>query len=108
MSRFVRKAPSVCTDRPLNNSDVSTKLRSLKQLLTSCLGPTGRLKHVQNNIGGHVVTTSSSSSSILHHVSRFSDCGLFAAVLCLSLIQEAKQSVCEQTGEQTPAESVHL
>ncbi|XP_060895391.1 McKusick-Kaufman/Bardet-Biedl syndromes putative chaperonin [Labrus mixtus] len=109
MSRFVNKSPSICTDRPLNNTDVCTKLRLLKQLLTSCLGPTGRLKHVHNNIGGHVVTTSASSvlltsvtssqpiinlikSSILNHVSRFSDCGLFAAVLCLSLIEEAKQS----------------
>ncbi|KAF7669112.1 hypothetical protein LDENG_00243170 [Lucifuga dentata] len=31
-------------------------------------------------------------TSILNHVSRFSDCGLFAAILCLVLIDQAKQS----------------
>ncbi|XP_037321495.2 McKusick-Kaufman/Bardet-Biedl syndromes putative chaperonin isoform X2 [Pungitius pungitius] len=109
MSRLVKKSPSLCTDLPLDNSDICTKLYLLRQLLKSCFGPTGRLKQVHNNIGGHVLTTSSSSvllpaitsshsfinlikTSILNHVSRFSDCGLFAAILCLSLIEQAKQS----------------
>lgn len=109
MSRLVKKSPSVCTDLPLDNTDISNKLHLFYQLLRSCFGPTGRLKQVHNNIGGHVVTTSASSvllpaisssqpfinlikTSILNHVSRFSDCGLFAAVLCLSLIEQAKQS----------------
>lgn len=109
MSRLVKKAPSLCTDLPLDNTDICNKLRLLWQLLRSCFGPTGRLKQVHNNIGGHVVTTSTSSvllpaitssqpfinlikTSILNHVSRFSDCGLFAAILCLSLIEQAKQS----------------
>ncbi|TMS04159.1 McKusick-Kaufman/Bardet-Biedl syndromes putative chaperonin [Larimichthys crocea] len=109
MSRLVKKAPSLCTDLPLDNTDICNKLRLLRQLLRSCFGPTGRLKQVHNNIGGHVVTTSTSSvllpaitssqpfinlikTSILNHVSRFSDCGLFAAILCLSLIEQAKQS----------------
>uniref|UniRef100_UPI0037E76AD3 molecular chaperone MKKS n=1 Tax=Semicossyphus pulcher TaxID=241346 RepID=UPI0037E76AD3 len=109
MSRLVKKSPSLCTDLPLDNTDICNKLRLLKQLLGSCCGPTGRLKQVHNNIGGHVVTSSTSSvllpaisssqplinlikSSILNHVSRFSDCGLFAAILCLSLIEEPKQS----------------
>ncbi|XP_041645042.1 McKusick-Kaufman/Bardet-Biedl syndromes putative chaperonin [Cheilinus undulatus] len=109
MSRLVKKSPSVCTDLPLDNTDVCNKLRLMKQLLTSCYGPTGRLKQLHNNIGGHVITTSTSSlllpaisssqplinlikSSILNHVSRFSDCGLFAAILCLTLIEEAKKS----------------
>lgn len=109
MSRLVKKAPSQCTDLPLDNTDISEKLRLFLQLLRSCFGPTGRLKQIRNNIGGHVVTTSTSSvllpaisssqplinlikSSIWNHVSRFSDCGLFAAVLCLSLIERAKQS----------------
>lgn len=109
MSRLVQKSPSLCTDLPLDNSDICTKLYLLRQLLKSCFGPTGRLKQVHNNIGGHVITTSSSSvllpaisssqsfinlikTSILNHVSRFSDCGLFAAILCLSLIEQAKQS----------------
>lgn len=109
MSRLVKKAPSQCTDLPLDNTDISEKLRLFLQLLRSCFGPTGRLKQIRNNIGGHVVTTSTSSvllpaisssqplinlikSSISNHVSRFSDSGLFAAVLCLSLIERAKQS----------------
>ncbi|XP_054456698.1 McKusick-Kaufman/Bardet-Biedl syndromes putative chaperonin [Anoplopoma fimbria] len=109
MSRLVKKAPSLCTDLPLDNTDICNKLHLLRQLLKSCFGPTGRLKQVHNNIGGHVVTTSTSSvllpaiassqsfinlikTSVLNHVSRFSDCGLFAAILCLSLIEQAKQS----------------
>ncbi|XP_029305833.1 molecular chaperone MKKS [Cottoperca gobio] len=109
MSRLVKKTPSLCTDLPLDNSDICNKLHLLRQLLRSCFGPTARLKQVHNNIGGHVVTTSTSSvllpaisssqpfinlikTSILNHVSRFSDCGLFAAILCLSLIEQAKQS----------------
>nr|XP_046257531.1 McKusick-Kaufman/Bardet-Biedl syndromes putative chaperonin [Scatophagus argus] len=109
MSRLVKKSPSLCTDLPLDNSDIYNKLFLLWQLLRSCFGPTGRLKQVHNNIGGLVVTTSTSSvllpaisssqpfvnlikTSVLNHVSRFSDCGLFAAIFCLSLIERAKQS----------------
>lgn len=109
MSRLVRKSPSVCTDLPLDNPDVCAKLRLLKELLGSCFGPTGRLKQIHNNIGGHVVTTSTSSvllstisssqpfinmikTSILNHVCRFSDGGLFAAILCLALIEQTKRS----------------
>uniref|UniRef100_A0A8D3ACX1 MKKS centrosomal shuttling protein n=1 Tax=Scophthalmus maximus TaxID=52904 RepID=A0A8D3ACX1_SCOMX len=109
MSRHVKKSPSLCTDRPLDNADICNKLSLLRQLLASCFGPTGRLKQVHNSIGGCVVTTSTSSvllpaissaqpfvnlikSSILNHVSRFSDCGLFAATLCLALVERAKQS----------------
>lgn len=114
MSRLAKKSPSVCTDLPLNNTDICTKLRLLKQLLGSCLGPTGRLKQVHNNIGGHVVTTSTSAvllaaisssqplvnlirTSILNHVSRFSDCGLFAAVLCLDLIEQTKRTALRES-----------
>ncbi|KAM9344599.1 molecular chaperone MKKS [Symphorus nematophorus] len=109
MSRLVKKLPSVCTDLPLDNTEICDKLHLLLQLLKSCFGPTGRLKQVHNNIGGQVITTSASSvllpaisssqpfinlikTSIINHVSRFSDCGLFAAILCLSLIEQAKQS----------------
>lgn len=114
MSRLSKKSPSVCTDMPLDNTDICSKLHLLKQILTSCFGPTGRLKQVHNNIGGHVVTTSASSvllssvsssqpfinlikTSILNHVSRFSDCGLFAAILCLSLIEQIKKSALRES-----------
>ncbi|XP_008303327.1 molecular chaperone MKKS [Stegastes partitus] len=109
MSRLVKKSPSLCTDLPLDTTDICNKLNLLRQLLRSCFGPTARLKQVHNNIGGHVVTTSSSSvllpaisssqpfinlikTSILNHVSRFSDFGLFAAIFCLALIEQTKQS----------------
>ncbi|XP_072247360.1 molecular chaperone MKKS isoform X1 [Leuresthes tenuis] len=109
MSRLTKKSPSLCMDLPLNNADVCNKLHLIRELLRSCYGPTARLKQVHNNIGGQVVTTSSSSvllpaisssqpyinlikTSILNHVCRYSDCGLFAAILCLSLIEQAKQS----------------
>lgn len=109
MSRLAKKSPSVCTDLPLDNADICKRLRLFLQLLRSCFGPKGRLKQIHNNIGGNVVTTSNSSvllpalsssqplinlikTSVLNHVCRFSDCGLFAAILCLSLIEQAKQT----------------
>lgn len=109
MSRLVKKAQSRCCDQPLDNAEISEKLRLFSQLVRSCFGPTGRLKQIRNNIGGNVTTTSVSAAllpaisssqplinliktSICNHVSRYSDCGLFAAIFCLSLIEHAKQS----------------
>lgn len=109
MSRLVRKQPARCTDLPLDNADICSKVHTLRELLKSCYGPAGRLKQINNNIGGHVVTTSTSSvllpalsssepfinlirSSIINHTSRFSDCGLFTSILCLSLIEQAQLS----------------
>uniref|UniRef100_A0A3Q3DXC4 MKKS centrosomal shuttling protein n=1 Tax=Hippocampus comes TaxID=109280 RepID=A0A3Q3DXC4_HIPCM len=113
MSRLVGKSPALCTDLPLENSDILNKLHLLGQLLRSCFGPSGRLKHIHNNIGGQVVTTSTSSvllpaiysstpflnlilASIRNHVSRLGDCGLFAAILCVTLIEKVKQSGLRQ------------
>ncbi|KFQ39406.1 McKusick-Kaufman/Bardet-Biedl syndromes putative chaperonin, partial [Mesitornis unicolor] len=76
-------------------------------ILKSCYGPAGRLKHLHNGVGGYVCTTSQSSAilsrvsvshpvlrvlmaSVQNHVSRFSDCGLFTAILCCSLIENFK------------------
>lgn len=109
MSRLVKKTPSVCTDLPLDSTDMCKKLRILLQLLKSCIGPKGRLKLIHNNIGGNVITTSTSSvllsaisstqplinlikTAIFNHVCRFSDCGLFSAIFCFSLIEQTKQS----------------
>ncbi|KAJ0066708.1 hypothetical protein NL108_002318 [Boleophthalmus pectinirostris] len=121
MSRLEKKQPARCTDLPLNNADICSKLNILRQLLKSCYGPTGRLKQIHNNIGGQVVTTSTSSvllpalsssepfinlirTSIINHTSRFSDCGLFAGILCLSLIEEAqisslRRAVCQKVNK---------
>ncbi|XP_029558100.1 molecular chaperone MKKS [Salmo trutta] len=109
MSRVTKKASSVCTDSPLSMSEVCQKMTLMRQILTSCFGPNGRLKQVHNNVGGHVLTTSTSTSllqavsssepllklitaSILNHLSRFSDCGLYTGILCFSLIDHVQKS----------------
>ncbi|XP_072293469.1 molecular chaperone MKKS [Eucyclogobius newberryi] len=121
MSRLEKKKPARCTDLPLNNADICSKLNILRQLLKSCYGPTGRLKQIHNNVGGQVVTTSTSSvllsaltssepfinlirTSIINHISRFNDCGLFAGILCMSLIEKAQLSclrkdVCQKVNK---------
>ncbi|XP_061843866.2 molecular chaperone MKKS [Nerophis lumbriciformis] len=108
MSRLAKKSQAVCTDLPLDTSDILDKVNLLGQLFRSCFGPSGRLKHIHNNIGGQVVTTSTSSlllssisssqpllnlilASVRNHVCRFSDCGLFAAIVCVALIEGVKQ-----------------
>ncbi|XP_030628891.1 molecular chaperone MKKS [Chanos chanos] len=108
MSRLCKKKPSVFTDDPLANSQVCQKLTLLGRIVSSSYGPHGGLKQVHNNVGGHVVTTSTSSvllkeiqvsepllklitTAILNHTERFSECGLFAAILCLGLINNAKR-----------------
>lgn len=107
MSRLCKKTQSVCKDEPLSDSDISRKLTLLRQIVRSCYGPHGRLKQVHNNVGGHVQTTSTSAVllrtmqtsepllkllivSLQNHIQRFSDCGLFAAILCLGLVENSK------------------
>ncbi|KAL0983678.1 hypothetical protein UPYG_G00131200 [Umbra pygmaea] len=109
MFRLSKKIPSVCTDDPLSKNEVSRKMTLMRQILISSFGPNGRLKQVHNNVGGPVLTTSTSSSllqalrstdpllklinaSILNHLSRFSDCGLYVGILCLSLISNVQRS----------------
>ncbi|XP_019901830.1 McKusick-Kaufman/Bardet-Biedl syndromes putative chaperonin isoform X2 [Esox lucius] len=109
MARLSKKTPSVCTDNPLSKSEVNRKITLMREILDSSFGPNGRLKQIHNNVGGHVLTTSTSSSllqafyssepllklinaSILNHVSRFSDCGLYVGILCLSLIKHVQES----------------
>lgn len=108
MSRVCKKKPSLCTDEPLSHTEVLEKLTLLKNLLSSCYGPFGRLKQVHNNVGGHVLTTSTSVvflkavtlsepllkvivTSVINHTTRFGDCGLFAGILCLGLIENTKR-----------------
>ncbi|XP_075420106.1 molecular chaperone MKKS [Tenrec ecaudatus] len=107
MSRFEAKKPSVCESDPLQSERVRTTLPVLKGIVTSCYGPSGRLKHLHNHVGGHVCTTSQSSallgrlsvthpvlkiltSSMQNFVSCFSDCGLFMTILCCNLIENGQ------------------
>ncbi|XP_074143956.1 molecular chaperone MKKS [Sminthopsis crassicaudata] len=104
MSRVKPKKPSLCTCELLTKDIISKSISVLREIVSSCYGPSGRLKQLHNGVGGSVCTTSSSSSlfsnlSVIHpilkilttsvqnHVSRFSDCGLFTAILCFNLVE---------------------
>lgn len=108
MFRLEAKKPSLCKSEPLTSERVRTTLSVLKGVLTSCYGPTGRLKQLHNGLGGPVRTTSKSSAllanlsvthpilkilttSVQNHVSCFSDCGLFTAILCCNLIENVQR-----------------
>lgn len=107
MSRLEAKKPPLFIPEPLTDDGVSQSLSLLSGILKSCYGPAGRLKQLHNGVGGCVCTTSQSSAilsrlpvsrpvlgvlmaSVQNHVSRFSDCGLFTAILCCSFIENFK------------------
>ncbi|KAM6279200.1 molecular chaperone MKKS isoform 1-T3 [Porphyrio hochstetteri] len=107
MSRLEAKKPPLFVREPLTEDAFSQRLSLLNGVLSSCYGPAGRLKQLHNGVGGCVCTTSQSSAilsrlsvshpvlrvltaSVRNHTSRFSDCGLFTAVLCCSLIENFK------------------
>ncbi|NXV20400.1 TCPB protein, partial [Cepphus grylle] len=107
MSRLEAKKPPLFISEPLTKDTVSQSLSLLNGILKSCYGPAGRLKQLHNGVGGYVCTTSQSSAifcrlsvshpvlrvltaSIQNHISRFSDCGLFTAILCCSMIENFK------------------
>ncbi|XP_053782874.1 molecular chaperone MKKS isoform X3 [Desmodus rotundus] len=108
MFRLEAKKPSLCKSEPLTSERVTATLSVLKGVLTSCYGPSGRLKQLHNGLGGSVRTTSKSSAllanlsvthpilkilttSVQNHVSCFSDCGLFTAILCCNLIENVQR-----------------
>ncbi|XP_004687226.1 PREDICTED: mcKusick-Kaufman/Bardet-Biedl syndromes putative chaperonin [Condylura cristata] len=108
MSRLEAKKPSLCESEPLSSERFRTTLSVFKGIVTSCYGPTGRLKQLHNGLGGSVCTTSQSSAllanlsvthpilkilttSLQNHVSCFSDCGLFTAILCCNLIENVQR-----------------
>lgn len=109
MSRLEAKKPSLCKTEPLSSEKVRSTLSVLKGIIASCYGPSGRLKQLHNGLGGCVCTTSQSSallrnlsvthpvlkvltSSVQNHVSCFSDCGLFTAILCCNLIENTQRT----------------
>lgn len=109
MSLLEPKKPSLCHSEPLTTEKVRATLSTLKGLLTSCYGPCGRLKQLHNGVGGSVRTTSQSAAllsslsvthpvlklltaSVQNHVSCFSDCGLFTAILCCNLIENVQKT----------------
>ncbi|XP_027509602.1 McKusick-Kaufman/Bardet-Biedl syndromes putative chaperonin isoform X1 [Corapipo altera] len=104
MSRLEAKKPPLFISEPLTRDTVCQSLLLLSRIFKSSYGPAGRLKQLHNGVGGCVCTTSQSSALLRHlsvrdpvlrvltasvqnHVSRFSDCGLFTAILCCSLIE---------------------
>ncbi|XP_053236606.1 molecular chaperone MKKS-like isoform X1 [Podarcis raffonei] len=107
MSRLDAKRPSLCTSEPLTKEAISCVLSVFSEIVKSCYGPTGRFKQLHNGMGGYVRTTSQSSAllaglcvthpvlklltaSVQSHLSRFSDCGLFTAILCCSLLEKIR------------------
>ncbi|KAK2523136.1 molecular chaperone MKKS [Columba livia] len=107
MARLEAKKPPLFIGEPLTKDTVSQSLSLLSGIFKSCYGPAGRLKQLHNGGGGCVCTTSQSSAlfsclsvshpvlrvltaSVQNHISRFSDCGLFTAILCCNLIEHFK------------------
>uniref|UniRef100_A0A8C8YFF3 Molecular chaperone MKKS n=1 Tax=Prolemur simus TaxID=1328070 RepID=A0A8C8YFF3_PROSS len=108
MTRLEAKKPSLCKSEPLTSERVKATLSVWKGIVSSCYGPSGRLKQLHNGLGGCVCTTSQSSALLRHlsvthpilkilttsvqnHVSCFSDCGLFTAILCCNLIENVQR-----------------
>ncbi|TRY93386.1 hypothetical protein DNTS_032876 [Danionella cerebrum] len=108
MSRVSMKKPAQCTDEPLSNSIICQKLSLLRDILSTSYGPTGRLKQIHNNVGGNILTTSTSSAlfsrldmsepflklistAIQHHITCYSDCGLFLGIFTLRLIENTQK-----------------
>ncbi|NWQ65016.1 TCPQ protein, partial [Neopipo cinnamomea] len=104
MSRLEAKNPPLFISEPLTKDTACQSLLLLSRIFRSSYGPAGRLKQLHNGVGGCVCTTSQSSALLRHlsvsdpvlrvltasvqnHVSRFSDCGLFTAILCCGLIE---------------------
>ncbi|NXA08102.1 TCPQ protein, partial [Sapayoa aenigma] len=104
MSRLEATKPPLFVSEPLTKDTVRHSLSLLSGIFKSSYGPAGRLKQLHNGVGGCVCTTSQSSAllrrlsvgdpvsrvltaSVQNHVSRFSDCGLFTAVLCCGLVE---------------------
>uniref|UniRef100_A0A8C3WSD3 Molecular chaperone MKKS n=1 Tax=Catagonus wagneri TaxID=51154 RepID=A0A8C3WSD3_9CETA len=109
MSRLEAKRASLCKSEPLTSERVKATLSVLKGVVTSCYGPAGRLKLLHNGRGGSVRTTSQSAAllaslpvtqpvskilttSVQNHVSCFSDCGLFTAILCCNLVENIQRA----------------
>ncbi|XP_068088587.1 molecular chaperone MKKS [Hyperolius riggenbachi] len=105
MERVESKKPSQCTAGPVTCASIKDPLNVLRKVVTSCYGPTGRLKHVHNGSGGYIITTSQSSAlftglavshpalqllvvSVRNHISSFKDGGLFTAIFCCTLLDQ--------------------
>lgn len=108
MSLLEAKKPSVCKSEPLTSEKVRSTFSAFRGIVSSCYGPCGRLKQLHNGLGGGVCMTSQSSAllarlsvtqpvlkvlttSVQGHVSCFSDCGLFTAILCCTLIDNVQK-----------------
>ncbi|NWS20076.1 TCPQ protein, partial [Pachyramphus minor] len=104
MSRLEAKKPPFFISEPLSKDAACQSLLLLSRIFKSSFGPAGRLKQLHNGVGGCVCTTSQSSALLRHlsvsdavfrvltasvqnHISRFSDCGLFTAILCCGLLE---------------------
>ena len=109
MSHILSKNPvgsSTLIIRHLDDAKTRACLGQFRDLIGSCRGPGGKLKMIQNKIGGHLTITSISSRllaamSISHpvlrivvgstqnHLARYKDGGLLAMHFCLLLLESS-------------------
>ncbi|XP_078000918.1 molecular chaperone MKKS-like [Glandiceps talaboti] len=99
---------STISIQTLNDPEVLHSIQLFKNIMSSCYGPRGRIKIIQNNSGGTVTMTSMSAvllesvsvsnpilqlvkSAVQSHLARFSDGGLFIALFTSALIEKCVQ-----------------
>lgn len=105
-SRLEPRSPSHITRLTLENPQIRDGLVLMEQITSSCRGPFGYVKMVQNSVGGHLTVTSTSTrllnamsfsnpiikiivSSIQGHLKRFQDGGHFLMSMSLNLVLES-------------------
>ncbi|XP_035217343.1 McKusick-Kaufman/Bardet-Biedl syndromes putative chaperonin-like [Stegodyphus dumicola] len=105
------QCPSEICFNPLSNDLNASAIKTLLQIIKTCIGPRGKLKIIQNISGGHVSVTSSSQrifhnvsvknyllkfiiASAQSHLKFFGDGGLSCALLILRLIENSLTLKC--------------
>ncbi|ESO92286.1 hypothetical protein LOTGIDRAFT_145572 [Lottia gigantea] len=93
----------------LDDPEVKASLATLRQIVSSCMGPHGKIKIIQNASGGPITRTTTSSrlfnsislskpvlklvvNSVKSHVDQFQDGGLMACLFCLLLVESSVES----------------
>ncbi|KAK3087839.1 hypothetical protein FSP39_011341 [Pinctada imbricata] len=108
-SKFVQKSAkveSLLRTKTLEDEEVQRAITEFKSIVSSARGPNGKIKMIQNSIGGHLTLTSTScrllsvtsfSQPVLRllvsaaqgHLSRFDDGGFNMIILSLNLIEKS-------------------
>ncbi|XP_041353432.1 McKusick-Kaufman/Bardet-Biedl syndromes putative chaperonin-like [Gigantopelta aegis] len=109
MSRLLSKnigGPATLHIHHLDDAKTRTCLTQFRDLVGSCRGPSGKIKMIQNKVGGHLTLTSTSSrllaamsfshpvlqmvvGSTQNHLANFKDGGLLLCHFCLLLLESS-------------------